>query len=153
MKLATVLTLFLITLGIFVATHRFVAAWDSPSLRYRIRLAAGCLTLAWVPTEDRWPTWSPRDRDYIGQPGLRVWTHTWSWITYWVPRARLARDYHRWIDIPLWIPVVSFFAWLSVLWRASSRRKYRRRRGLCIKCGYELTGNVSGVCPECGTHT
>jgi len=22
---------------------------------------------------------------------------------------------------------------------------------LCISCGYSLTGNVSGVCPECGT--
>jgi len=22
--------------------------------------------------------------------------------------------------------------------------------GLCFKCGYNLTGNVSGVCPECG---
>ncbi len=29
----------------------------------------------------------------------------------------------------------------------------RRRRGLCLKCGYDLTGNVSGVCPECGTST
>jgi hypothetical protein len=24
-------------------------------------------------------------------------------------------------------------------------------RGMCVKCGYNLTGNVSGVCPECGT--
>jgi hypothetical protein len=23
--------------------------------------------------------------------------------------------------------------------------------GHCKKCGYNLTGNVSGVCPECGT--
>lgn len=23
--------------------------------------------------------------------------------------------------------------------------------GHCWKCGYDLTGNVSGVCPECGT--
>jgi len=30
------------------------------------------------------------------------------------------------------------------------RRVYRRRRGRCIECGYNLTGNVSGVCPECG---
>jgi hypothetical protein len=31
---------------------------------------------------------------------------------------------------------------------------WRRRaiaRGLCGKCGYDLTGNTSGVCPECGT--
>jgi len=31
---------------------------------------------------------------------------------------------------------------------------YRDRRhppGHCQKCGYNLTGNESGVCPECGT--
>jgi len=22
---------------------------------------------------------------------------------------------------------------------------------LCLKCGYNLTGNTSGTCPECGT--
>jgi hypothetical protein len=27
----------------------------------------------------------------------------------------------------------------------------RKRRGLCSNCGYSLAGNVSGVCPECGT--
>lgn len=26
----------------------------------------------------------------------------------------------------------------------------RRRRGLCLKCGYNLEGDLSGVCPECG---
>lgn len=26
----------------------------------------------------------------------------------------------------------------------------RVREGLCVRCGYNLTGNVSGVCPECG---
>jgi hypothetical protein len=26
----------------------------------------------------------------------------------------------------------------------------RRKMGLCAHCGYNLTGNVSGVCPECG---
>ena len=25
----------------------------------------------------------------------------------------------------------------------------RRRMGQCAHCGYDLTGNVSGVCPEC----
>jgi hypothetical protein len=27
----------------------------------------------------------------------------------------------------------------------------RRSRGLCLACGYDLTANVSGTCPECGT--
>jgi hypothetical protein len=31
------------------------------------------------------------------------------------------------------------------------RTRRRRMRGLCKSCGYNLTGNVSGVCPECGT--
>ena len=29
------------------------------------------------------------------------------------------------------------------------RRRRRRKRGLCLSCGYNLTGNTSGVCPEC----
>jgi len=28
--------------------------------------------------------------------------------------------------------------------------KRRRKAGVCRGCGYNLTGNVSGVCPECG---
>ena len=30
------------------------------------------------------------------------------------------------------------------------RRRRRRRRGLCVNCGYNLWGNESGTCPECG---
>ena len=30
------------------------------------------------------------------------------------------------------------------------RRHWRLTRGLCVRCGYDLTANVSGVCPECG---
>jgi hypothetical protein len=31
------------------------------------------------------------------------------------------------------------------------RRTRAARRGQCVRCGYDLTGNVSGTCPECGT--
>ena len=40
---------------------------------------------------------------------------------------------------------------LLVLGRPALRRIYRRRHNLCVKCGYDLTGNVSGRCSECGT--
>ncbi|MBI1825941.1 MAG: hypothetical protein HY287_12605 [Planctomycetes bacterium] len=34
--------------------------------------------------------------------------------------------------------------------RGPLRRWQRRQRGLCVQCAYNLTGNVSGTCPECG---
>ena len=41
---------------------------------------------------------------------------------------------------------------IIVIWR---RAKYRRNvegsKFQCNHCGYDLTGNVSGACPECGT--
>jgi hypothetical protein len=42
------------------------------------------------------------------------------------------------------IPILIF----GLLGRWSSSR--RIPPGHCQKCGYNLTGNVSGVCPECG---
>jgi hypothetical protein len=48
--------------------------------------------------------------------------------------------------VPLWIPQVVFAGLTAYLfWR-----EWRTRPGRCPSCGYDLTGNVSGVCPECG---
>ena len=68
-----------------------------------------------------------------------------------------------WIALPTVI-VLSFFPVICVaiwvfwrltpgdhggpLWRR--RRRLLRERGLCLCCGYDLTGNESGICPECG---
>ena len=30
------------------------------------------------------------------------------------------------------------------------RRRIRKRKGRCLSCGYDMTGNQSGDCPECG---
>lgn len=46
---------------------------------------------------------------------------------------------------------------LAVTWHLISRRTWlrydmeRRDRSRCRQCGYSLTGNTSGMCPECGT--
>lgn len=35
-------------------------------------------------------------------------------------------------------------------WLPGHERWARARKGLCANCGYDLTANVSGRCPECG---
>ena len=55
----------------------------------------------------------------------------------------------------LWLPIFPLFVLFSIFplyafIRGPYRRYCRRKKGLCLKCGYNLTGNVSGVCPECG---
>lgn len=54
---------------------------------------------------------------------------------------------HPWFLPLLVIPI-------AILFRSSRSyrlTRYRHIRGLCEACGYDLMGNVSGVCPECGT--
>ncbi len=56
--------------------------------------------------------------------------------------------------MPIWPLLVTcmLFPTISML-RAAGRRLRRKPPGHCRKCGYNLTGNVSGVCPECGERT
>ncbi len=56
--------------------------------------------------------------------------------------------------VPTWFPLVVLAMYPGTAFiRGPLRRYRRRRRGLCVTCGYDLMGNVSGVCPECGTET
>lgn len=53
--------------------------------------------------------------------------------------------------LPLWMPLVLFAAYPLVAFARGPLRRWRRRkRSGCRQCGYNLTGNVSGRCPECG---
>ncbi len=53
--------------------------------------------------------------------------------------------------LPFWIPSALFAAVFWSCYRPYYLRRRRMKLGLCLRCGYDLTGNVSGVCPECGT--
>ena len=70
-----------------------------------------------------------------------------------VVESRASRRWHyievaasAWILMPLLCTYPC-----ALLIRGPIRRHRRGKRGLCLKCGYNLTGNMSGVCPECGT--
>jgi hypothetical protein len=77
--------------------------------------------------------------------------------TFWssilcVERVRMPGGDALQIRLRTWVPLVVFGVYPLIAFTVRPLRWWRRRRGgLCIKCGYDLTGNVSGVCPECGT--
>ena len=88
-------------------------------------------------------------------PGSLGWRHGdrrgWLGFTateihgYWGPVKRFA--------VPTWfVQLMGLACGVSAAWQAlgAARRRRRAATGLCAACGYDLTGNVSGVCPECG---
>jgi hypothetical protein len=96
--------------------------------------------------DDRRPL-TTRDLSGIYREG--TW-HGFSWRgTY--SRSPNASGYMTQRSVPLWM-VAAAAAVLPVRWLVLFRRR-RRPPGSCATCGYNLTGNTSGVCPECGTPT
>ena len=55
------------------------------------------------------------------------------------------------IHAPLHLLFLLFATYPTIAFiRGPLRRHRRRRNGQCLRCGYSLEGNVTGVCPECG---
>ena len=53
--------------------------------------------------------------------------------------------------IPVWSLVVLVLVLPVLIFSRWAKARYRSKRSTCLACGYNLTGNTSGVCPECGT--
>ncbi len=57
-----------------------------------------------------------------------------------------------WFVFPFWLPTLALTSLGAIpVIRGPVRRSWRRSRGLCEECGYNLQGNRSGRCSECGT--
>jgi len=74
------------------------------------------------------------------------------------------RNFYLCIPLIQWIPfLLAFGPWRGrrwgdriadtiVIWgRHANKLPFDFRSIACARCGYDLTGNVSGTCPECGT--
>jgi hypothetical protein len=78
-----------------------------------------------------------------------IWSQV-QWMSFgytWMEEGQ--GTYYNDIRFPLWIwpPIWGLLAALS--WRRWVVVRRRLRPG-CNACGYDLTGNTSGQCPECG---
>ena len=56
-----------------------------------------------------------------------------------------------WSVLCIFLTVVLATIALVLHWWNEFLATYRLEYPKCRECGYNLTGNVSGVCPECGT--
>ena len=99
---------------------------------------------AWSPPGDGRPRKGPLLRQWGFDYGHQSWAETGGWM----PSGK------RWsIASPHWF--VALIAALPLAarlrgWSRSRLRARRVRRGLCVRCGYDLRGTADR-CPECGT--
>ena len=71
-------------------------------------------------------------------------------ITDWLPSYHSAGQ--SWfINFPLYIFFIVLLPIILYPTLPIIKKRRRRKHGLCVKCAYDLTGNESGICPECGT--
>jgi hypothetical protein len=87
----------------------------------------------------------------VGVLADTMWIDVRNWSLPTIASMPFGSGTVRFIVVPLWIPLVLFAMYPTIAFiRGPARRWRRRRAGLCIRCGYDLTGNVTGVCSECG---
>ena len=89
--------------------------------------------------------------ELLDEPRVRVFGFE-DFTTFWIPDHIYGKNKLGLfqIRIPLWPP--TFLLLVVVGWYTVLRRRWLlwRNPDACTQCGYNLTGNVSGVCPECG---
>ena len=76
-----------------------------------------------------------------GVPLFAVSTRNWGSTKF--------HHWNFWIQFPLWLPTLLFGLWPATALTRHVKRRYFTH-GICRKCGYDLRGTLSGVCPECG---
>lgn len=82
------------------------------------------------------------------------WLHAREQSDVWHSPGGMRMHYELWLSIPIWLLTINLGflpALASFLWAVKTLRRARRRfLNHCQRCGYNLTGNTSGTCPECG---
>ena len=136
-----------VTAGLWVVSHVAPQHWGVGSKRLKqiCNLRYGGLYLYRLKgvRGNPWASGGEIRERYLRLPGLHVETCAFQ---------AGGRSWRLWLDFRL--PFILYAAYPTIAFVRGPVRRWRRgRKGHCLKCGYDLTGNVSGVCPECGEVT
>lgn len=160
-------------IGMYLSdTNWFGSVWT------RVAVAHGAMSfqlitlfVLWGPLLARWATKridTPEDSDSSPYPRQEVARGSdWVWgavsfvVVYLMLSVLGAYIPRQILSSGSAIGLALLLSMTNAILTVRQRRRWRRRilerrradrlsRGLCPRCGYNLTGNVSGVCPECG---
>jgi hypothetical protein len=90
--------------------------------------------------------------------GKNGWTHLKKDVTenllshwLWFDGRLTSPPGNRYVRIPILLLTFIFLVPQALFIRRWRRERHAKMVGHCLTCNYNLTGNVSGTCPECGT--
>ena len=90
---------------------------------------------------------APDDMPYFGVTphwGFGFLSNKWQSSSFMFHESQTAR-------FPIWVPAILVIPFPAGALIAVVRSRRIQPRMRCASCGYNLTANTSGVCPECGT--
>jgi hypothetical protein len=100
----------------------------------------------------------------VERSALREMQSQRLFVTSWVNRVCKPKSFAGFFvnvdssprEVVLRIPLAAFIllfglAPMVAIFHRMRIRSRRMKENLCLTCGYNLTGNLSGTCPECGT--
>lgn len=123
--------------------------WVDGSVKgFTLQLADGVIAASW-PSASQWSASAKYVHDtYIIMPRGLVGPPTFGLILPSIGSSMpIGMPLISFVFVPLWLPFLLTLLAIAIL---VIRNRRRIPVGHCPQCRYDLTGNTSGVCPECG---
>src|SRR5579859_2701141 len=149
---------FFVSESLAFAKARNAENWDVQRALMFYTCRGGMALEVWSDTTDRFmgmPPYaygrSPPQYPH-SQPGYKLkWGFEWRHFSDPMYADGRPGAYMSSLVLPIWCLVLVFAVLPTISLRKSVVRRRELLRDHCFNCRYDLTGNTSGICPECGT--
>ena len=136
------LVLSIMMLGAWVFSVMYASNYTPPGTQWTISIGFGRIVFGDDHLNSGW-TCAPIYPYWKHYAEKLPWTEfSRHWLGFGLP----SKSFDGTLQAPAWLFVVAVGFPTSLLWWRD-----RPKAGFCRICKYDLTGNVSGICPECGT--